>query len=358
MKTSPFFSIVMPVYNVRAYIIDALKCVKDQSCTDWELILVDDCSPDDSIELAMQFLKNDPKVTVVRHKKNQGLSAARNSGMSTAKGKYIWFPDPDDTYKLTLLEDAKKTLEKFDTPPLIMFGHEERWYNSNGKLSHCKEISNDRTRVLDTEEIRRNVLLYEENTQYGYAWNKIYSLNYLRFNNLSFKEIAYIEDIEFNINAFQNLDHLAILSGCYYSYAKRPSISLTGKYNAQFYEIHVKRVQLLYSQLSSWGSDYLNKQTLSKLGVFLCRYIIASLRMNCFPDAQMSHQDRLNWCKNIYENDFVNSLITYANVSNNTILKICTHLLQHKKYDSLLFIGRSVYNVEKYFYPLLPHFKS
>lgn len=358
MKTSPFFSIVMPVYNVRAYIIDALKCVKDQSCTDWELILVDDCSPDDSIELAMQFFKNDPKVTVVRHKKNQGLSAARNSGMSTAKGKYIWFPDPDDTYKLTLLEDTKKTLEKFNTPPLIMFGHEEKWYKINGKFSHCKKISSKQTRLLDTDELRSNILVYEQNTQYGYAWNKIYNLNYLRLNNLSFKRIAYIEDIEFNINVFQNLDSLAILSGCYYSYSKRPNISLTGKYNAHFYEIHVERIQLLYNQLSNWGDNYFNEQTSSKLGVFLCRYIIASLRMNCFPDAQMSHWDRLNWCKKIYENDFVENLIMHANVSKNIILKICIYLLQNKKYNSLLFVGRSVYNVERYFYPLLSRLKS
>lgn len=358
MKNSPFFSIVMPIYNVRSYIIDALKCIKEQTWTDWELILVDDCTPDDSIELAMQFFNYDSKVTVLHHKTNQGLSAARNSGMSAAQGKYIWFPDPDDTYKLTLLEDAKIALEKFNNPPLIMFGHEERWYNHNGKLSHCKEISNDQTRALNTEEIRCNVLSYEENTQYGYAWNKIYSLSYLRHNNSSFKQISYIEDIEFNIKVFQNLDRLAILSGCYYSYAKRPSISLTGKYNAHFYEIHVKRVQLLYNQLSTWGNNYLNEQALSKLGVFLCKYIIASLRMNCFPDAQMSHQDRLNWCKNIYRNSFVASLIRQTSLSGSLIMRVCIAAIRNRNIKQLLVIGRITYVVERNFYPLLSRLKS
>ena len=358
MENSPFFSIVMPIYNVRPYIVDALKCVKNQTCTDWELILVDDCSPDDSIELAMQFFKNSSKLTILHHRENQGLSAARNTGMSAAKGKYIWFPDPDDTYKLTLLEDTKRTLASFNNPPLIMFGHEEKWYNASGRLSHGKRRSNKQTKLLNTDELRRDILFFEENTQYGYVWNKIYDLAYLRKNNLSFEKIAYIEDIEFNINVFQNLNQLAILSGCYYYYAKRPSVSLTSKYNADFYAIHVKRVRLLYDQLSSWGGDHLNKHALSKLGVFLCRYIIASLRMNCFPDAQMSHEDRLNWVKSIYEDKFVSLLIMQAKTQNSFILNICLYALQQKKFNFLLFIGRIVYGVEKYFYPLLSRLKS
>lgn len=358
MEDSPFFSIVMPIYNVSTYIVDALKCVKNQTCTEWELILVDDCSPDDSIELATQFFKNSSKLIVLHHKENQGLSAARNTGMSAAKGKYIWFPDPDDTYKLTLLEDAKKALTNFNNPPLIMFGHEEKWYNTSGKLSHTKIISNKQTRLLNVDELRRDILLYEQNTQYGYAWNKLYDLSYLRRNNLSFKKIAYIEDIEFNINVFQNLDRLAILSGWHYSYAKRPNVSLTGKYNEDFYAIHVKRVQLLFDQLSSWGNNYLTEQTLSSLGFFLCRYIIASLRMNCFPDAHMSHKDRLNWCKNIYKNNFVASLIEKTELPSNLVMKICIIAIQNKNFKQLLLIGRITYAVEKHFYPLLSKLKS
>lgn len=92
-------SIIIPIYNVEPYILDCLSSVYVQSYNDLEIILVDDCSPDNSMHIAetmIEQLKNKYQLQVVTHEINKGLSAARNSGVKVATGDYIYFLDSDD----------------------------------------------------------------------------------------------------------------------------------------------------------------------------------------------------------------------------------------------------------------------
>lgn len=92
-------TIIVPVYNVELYIRDCLLSVCNQTYTDIECIIVNDATPDNSmaiVEDVLKFYKGDVKFKVINHKKNQGLSAARNTGVSEAKGDYVFFLDSDD----------------------------------------------------------------------------------------------------------------------------------------------------------------------------------------------------------------------------------------------------------------------
>jgi len=95
MAAIPKISIVMPVYNVEAYVGEAVSSIFAQTMQDFELILIDDGSTDASIEIALAQCLNDPRVHVIRQF-NQGLSAARNRGMELAQGEYIYLFDSDD----------------------------------------------------------------------------------------------------------------------------------------------------------------------------------------------------------------------------------------------------------------------
>ena len=93
-------SIIIPVYNVAPYIKRCLQSVVDQTYTDMECILVDDCGSDNSIKLVQDFIndyKGNIPFTILHHDKNMGLSAARNTGLSHSKGEYVYFFDSDDT---------------------------------------------------------------------------------------------------------------------------------------------------------------------------------------------------------------------------------------------------------------------
>lgn len=96
----PKVSIIVPVYNVEQYIEDCVRSLYEQTLDDIEIILVDDCSPDKSIEIALRVLEEYPKrknqVKVVRHEKNTGIGIVRRDGFRAAKGKYVIYVDSDD----------------------------------------------------------------------------------------------------------------------------------------------------------------------------------------------------------------------------------------------------------------------
>ena len=87
----PFISVVMPVYNVEKHLKKAVDSVLKQTYTDFEIILVDDCSPDGCPQLCEELAASDERIMAVHHNENKGLSMARNTGMTYASGKYIWF---------------------------------------------------------------------------------------------------------------------------------------------------------------------------------------------------------------------------------------------------------------------------
>lgn len=96
-------SIIIPVYKVEAYLADCINSVLAQTCTDFELILVDDGSPDSCGELCDRYAARDSRISVI-HQENGGLSAARNAGLDAAKGEYIMFVDSDDWIEPDTLE--------------------------------------------------------------------------------------------------------------------------------------------------------------------------------------------------------------------------------------------------------------
>ena len=97
MSDLPKVSIVVPVYNAGKYIEESINAVKRQSYENWELILVDDCSTDDSIAVIEKFL-GDERIKLFRQEKNQRAAAARNRGIDEAAGKYIAYLDADDIW--------------------------------------------------------------------------------------------------------------------------------------------------------------------------------------------------------------------------------------------------------------------
>lgn len=96
-------TVVMPVYNVAAYLDEAVRSVIAQSVRDWEMILVDDGSTDDSGRLCDAWAQRDERIRVI-HKANGGLASARNAGLDAARGEWIMFPDSDDMWEDGMLE--------------------------------------------------------------------------------------------------------------------------------------------------------------------------------------------------------------------------------------------------------------
>lgn len=106
-------SVVMPVYNVEKFVADAIESILAQTYTDFELLIINDCSPDNSLAVCQQY--NDPRIRIINHQKNRGLAGARNTGIRHAKGEFIGFIDSDDLWDAEKIAHHVKHLEQNPT---------------------------------------------------------------------------------------------------------------------------------------------------------------------------------------------------------------------------------------------------
>ena len=104
-------SVIMPVYNVEAYVAKAIESMLAQTLTDFEFLIVDDGTKDKSGIICDEYAKKDSRIHVI-HKENGGAPSARNTAIDIAKGKYMYFMDSDDWAEPTMLEDMYALAEK------------------------------------------------------------------------------------------------------------------------------------------------------------------------------------------------------------------------------------------------------
>ncbi len=111
---TPIVSVIMPSYNAQRFIEEAINSVISQTISDWELIVIDDCSSDDTYTLACQLAQGDQRITVLKNEKNCGVSESRNRGINLSKGKYVAFLDSDDVWHSEKLERQLEKIKSTD----------------------------------------------------------------------------------------------------------------------------------------------------------------------------------------------------------------------------------------------------
>lgn len=165
-------SIVTPVYNAAAFIRQTMEMVQAQDYTDWELILVDDCSKDNSCEIIEEYLREKPdeRIRLIKKEKNEGAALTRNRGMKEAGGRYIAFLDADDVWLPHKLQTQMKFMEETESGFVFSayeFGDEEavgtgRIVHVPEKLTYKEALSRTviftTTVLLDTKKIPKELI--------------------------------------------------------------------------------------------------------------------------------------------------------------------------------------------------------
>ena len=113
-QATPAVSVIIPAYNAEATIKASIDSVLMQTFTDWELIIVDDCSTDSTVSIAMAFAAEDSRIRLLQNPKNAGVAATRNKALSHAQGKWIAFLDSDDLWRSDKLELQLQFAEEMD----------------------------------------------------------------------------------------------------------------------------------------------------------------------------------------------------------------------------------------------------
>lgn len=158
-------SIITPVYNAAEYLPETIKMVQEQTYKDWELLLVDDCSRDNSCQVVEEILSKcpDSRIQLLRQEKNQGAAKARNRGLKEARGRYIAFLDADDIWLPKKLEKELDFMEKKGAGFVFTayeFGDEEA--KGTGKVVQVPETLTYRQALSRTVIFTSTVLLDRE----------------------------------------------------------------------------------------------------------------------------------------------------------------------------------------------------
>lgn len=220
------FSVIIPIFNVEKYLHECVDSVLSQTYVDYEIILVDDGSPDDCPRICDEYAKKDCRIKVV-HQANAGLACARNSGIKVAKGEYIVCIDSDD-YLIDnniLQKIADKVVDGVD---VVLYGY-QKLFESKNALGNCDvPILKGRCSAVEMLQV-----VLRTDTYCGTAWTKAVKSSILYENGIEFRPGMISEDIDWYLHllcyakTFDSINEVAII------YRQRPgSISHASKLNS------------------------------------------------------------------------------------------------------------------------------
>ena len=210
-------SIIVPVYNVEAYIHQCIKSIIEQSYKNLEIILVDDGSKDKSGKICDDYARKDKRIKVI-HKKNGGLSDSRNAGITVATGKYIAFVDSDDWIEKNMYEKMYNECEKFGADICICGFFREY---KDKTISEC----NFGERVYDTESALEELI--KGRVIKDHAGTKLYKR--FLWDNVEYPVGKVYEDIRTTYKIIQKSKMVCLLPDSMYHYRQRKgSIARSG----------------------------------------------------------------------------------------------------------------------------------
>ena len=217
-------SIIVPVHNVEKYLPEALESVIKQTYTDWELILVENRSRDRSYEVCLSYAEKYPDISVYQEK-TASLSHARNRGMQEAKGEYLMFLDSDDYLSSpAIIEKMVRKIEQTDAD-VVICNYERLW---NGRLLAAASHESYSYKDRESESFRFEGFFSPGNL--SYVWGRLYRADFLKENQIIFKEFAYAEDKMFNTECYAHGIRYAFIKDRGYVYRKNTS-SISHRYN-------------------------------------------------------------------------------------------------------------------------------
>lgn len=232
----PKISVIIPFYGVEKYIEKCLRSVLSQTFLDFEVILIDDGSLDNSYLVAYNLVGEDNRFKIIRQK-NKGLGGARNTGLSYAVADYVVFLDSDDWWDKFFLEKMYDSITK-NTADIVFCGFQS--FDENGKYVNCSRLASS-VGVFSDKDVVRDLLI-----THHLAWDKIYRREL--FDGVQFPERRYYEDFSTIYKLHKNVKKVVVMDDKLYNYLRRNS-GITGSITIK----HINDLYLSYREIIDSG---------------------------------------------------------------------------------------------------------
>jgi len=307
----PFISIIVPMYNVEDYIEECVDSLRRQTLKNIEIILVDDGSPDRSGEIARKYCSMDARVKVI-HKKNGGLSSARNAGLQAATGDYVGFVDGDDFVLPAMFENMYAAAKKDDLD-IVMCGYHK--HSDTEDAYFPPPLPTDR--LLLSWDIKRELKKAHETRFIWYVWRNLYRRDLLKKNQLYFfEDIRFAEDSPFNLYAFYAAKRVRAIDDGYYMYRCNPD-SLTEVPFKPYMDESLKRQYRAKRRF--YETFQLLDECADDLETYTCKHQIPMLLANACAEPKPSKQVRRH-IKDILSYRMVQSCVKATSLRSRNLL--------------------------------------
>lgn len=271
-------SIIIPLYKGEKYIVKCLDSITQQKYSNFEIVIVNDESPDRSVDVIKEYVKHNAANLNIRviHQPNQGQGAARNTGIAEAKGEYLMFVDQDDTLEPEILTKLLKIA-----------------INNDADIVSCGY-----SRVDDTGKVKMEVHL--EQTEWSKykviaPWAKLYKASFIKDNNIKFLPVVLGEDIYFMMKAYSYLPKICFQSDIGYNWMDNTvSVSNTAHKKLEENTSVLRLFNMLegLENKDNLRNDCLYEYFLIKTAVW---DILYTVRNNSFKTVKHNNEQIWNW---------------------------------------------------------------
>lgn len=292
-------SIIVPIFNVEQYLSKCVDSLLKQTLREIEIILVDDGSSDNCNRICEEYAKKDARIKVI-HQENAGVSAARNSGLNAATGKFIGFVDPDDWIEPQMYEEMLNELERTKVD-LVICGY--NYYDDSYHSDETRIYKLKKTQLLDREDLYKSMSDMPPTVRHGVV-TKLFRqdlIGDLRFDT----ELRSSEDLQFLLNYFSKTSSASFIHKPFYNNLVRKGSATHGALNIKSlkdsFRVHESMYKATIKQfphLKDYAQAYLldvcmlkykearaktqcpsheEKECLSYMRRFICRHALSCL---------------------------------------------------------------------------------
>lgn len=248
----PKLSIIVPIYNAEKFLKRCMDSIYAQTFKDYEIILVNDGSQDNSANICRSYCEKDERVRFI-DKENGGAGSARNAGIEVARGQYLAFPDADDWFDPTMYEEMYKLAESGNYD-VVFSGVNYFKQNEDGgveysRSDYCKNVS-----YHSRKECRENIMtFFPTTTIFDVPWNKIYKRQVVLDNNLIFTNLRRCQDAVFNLDFYNCISSVVATDKAYYNYMENTLGDVQRKFPINYIDINIYYCTHLIDILTQWG---------------------------------------------------------------------------------------------------------
>ncbi|WP_342432780.1 glycosyltransferase family 2 protein [Neobacillus sp. FSL H8-0543] len=334
---SPLISIIVPVYNAEKTISRAIDSILSHTSLEFELLLVNDGSNDNSLQIMRLYADADSRIRVF-DLPNSGVSFARNYGINHARGKYTTFLDADDYYVEMAIE---KIISELDSEiQLVIFGYNVEYEN---KYSNCLLPNDQNLQFSNKGKFRKFVIPLIRNEMINAPWNKIYLTSYLKEYNLLFPpDINIGEDLKFNLSVIRDIQDVKILNRALVNYTVKKGEGLVSRFRPNRFELRFTLIMELKELLSYWGVIRENQAMIDRMLIRdIMAYFMDFYKSNC----KFSHKEKLKLINEILCRHEIKEILT-----NNHYDDLSTKVLEfilNTKNSRFILLSAKILNIKR-----------